>query len=156
VLLAGKYLGVVSFMIAAVVFAALVGGGVAVVMAHVRHVPVGAWFSTAGVEDLARALGELLLAVIGFTTLGLAVGLLLRSAVFAVVAGLAYLIAVESIIGRILPATNRWLPGQLLLGVGQGGNATSSFPRALIISALYLVVVAGATRFAFVRRDVTA
>jgi ABC-2 type transport system permease protein len=156
VLLAGKYLGVVSFMIAAVVFAALVGGGVAVVMAHVRHVPVGAWFSTAGVEDLARALGELLLAVIGFTTLGLAVGLFLRSAVFAVVAGLAYLIAVESIIGRILPATNRWLPGQLLLGVGQGGNATSSFPRALVISAAYLVVVAGATRFAFVRRDVTA
>jgi ABC-2 type transport system permease protein len=156
VLLTGKYLGVVSFMIAAVVFASLVGGVVAVIMAHVRHVPVGAWFSTAGVEDLARALGELLLAVVGFTTLGLAIGLLLRSAVFAVVAGLAYLIAVESIIGRIIPATNRWLPGQLLLGVGQGGNATSSFSRALLISAVYLLIVAGMTRFVFVRRDVTA
>jgi ABC-type transport system involved in multi-copper enzyme maturation permease subunit len=156
VLLAGKYLGVVSFMIAAVVFAALVGGVVAVIMAHVRHVPVGAWFSATGVKDLAQALGELLLAVIGFTTLGLAIGLLLRSAVFAVVAGLAYLIAVESIIGRILPATNKWLPGQLLLGVGQGGNSTSTFSRALLISVLYLLIVAALTGFAFLRRDVTA
>jgi len=73
-----------------------------------------------------------------------------------VIAGLAYLIAVESIIGRILPATNRWLPGQLLLGVGQGGNSTSTFPRALIISGIYLVIVAGVTRAAFIRRDVTA
>lgn len=156
VLLTGKFLGVVSFMIAAVVFAAVVGGIVSVVMAHVRHVPVGAWFGATGVKDLVRALGELLLSVVGFTTLGLAIGLLLRSAVFAVVAGLAYLIAVESIIGRILPATNKWLPGQLLLGVGQGGNATSTFPRALIISGIYLLIVAAVTRAAFIRRDVTA
>src|SRR5271170_192213 len=44
VLLTGKYLGVISFLVAAVVFAAFVAGGVAVVMAHRRHVPVGAWF----------------------------------------------------------------------------------------------------------------
>jgi ABC-2 type transport system permease protein len=156
VLLSGKYLGVISFMIGAVVFASLVGGGVAVIMAHVRHVPIGAWFSATGVKDLTGALGELLLAVVGFTTLGLAVGLLLRSAVFAVIVGLAYLIAIENIIGRVLPATNRWLPGQLLLGVGQGGNSTSTFPRALIISGLYLIVVALSTTYAFIRRDVTA
>src|ERR1700691_5484012 len=51
VLLAGKILGVISFMIAAVVFAAVVGGVVSVIMAHVRHVPVGAWFSATGVKD---------------------------------------------------------------------------------------------------------
>ena len=48
-----------------------------------------------------------MLATVGFATLGLAVGLFLRSAVFAVIVGLAYLIAVESIIGRVLPALNR-------------------------------------------------
>jgi hypothetical protein len=36
------------------------------------------------------------------------------------------------------------------------GNPFSSFPRALVISAVYLVVVAGVNRLAFVRRDVTA
>ncbi len=155
-LLAGKYLGVITFLVAAVVFASVVAGGVAVVMAHVRHVPVGAWFGVTGIKDLTTALGELLLAVIGFGTLGLAVGLFLRSAVFAVVVGLGYLIAVESIVGRVLPALNPWLPGQLLLGVGQGGNANTGFARAVALSALYLVGVAFVTAWAFTRRDVTA
>ena len=156
VLLVGKYLGVISFMVSAVVFAAVVTGGVAIVMAHVRHVPVGAWFSSTGMGDLTRALGELLLSVVGFATLGLAVGLFLRSSVFAVIVGFAYLVPVESIIGRILPATNRWLPGQLLVAVGQGGNSTTSFGRALLLSGLYLTAVSGMTVYAFVRRDVTA
>jgi ABC-2 type transport system permease protein len=156
VLLGGKYLAVISFVVAAVVVASVVAGGVAVVMAHVRHVPVGAWFSATGIKDLTRALGELVLSVVGFGTLGLAVGLFLRSAVFAVITGLAYLIAVESIIGRVLPSLNRWLPGQLLLGVGQGGNATTTFPRALLISCIYLAFVAVVTAYAFMRRDVTA
>jgi ABC-2 type transport system permease protein len=156
VFLVGKYLGVLSFLVSAVVFAAVATGGVAIVMAHVRHVPVGAWFSSTGIGDLTRALGELLLSVIGFATLGLAVGLFLRSSVFAVIVGFAYLVPVESIIGRILPATNQWLPGQLLVAVGQGGNSTTSFGRALLLSALYLAVVSGLTLYAFVRRDVTA
>jgi ABC-2 type transport system permease protein len=147
VLLGGKYLAVISFVVAAVVVASVVA---------VRHVPVGAWFSATGIKDLTRALGELVLSVVGFGTLGLAVGLFLRSAVFAVITGLAYLIAVESIIGRVLPSLNRWLPGQLLLGVGQGGNATTTFPRALLISCIYLAFVAVVTAYAFMRRDVTA
>ena len=110
----------------------------------------------AGVRDLTGALGKLVLATVGFATLGLAVGLFLRSAVFAVIVGFAYLVAIENIVGRVLPSTSKWLPGQLLLGVGQGGNATTSFPRALIISGVYLVVVAMATTYAFTRRDVTA
>jgi ABC-2 type transport system permease protein len=156
VLLSGKYLGIISFIVAAVVFASVIAGGVAVIMAHVRHDSVSAWFSATGVKDLTEALGELLLAVVGFATLGLAVGLFLRSAVFAVILGLAYLIAVESIVGRVIPAANRWLPGQLLLGVGQGGNTTTAFPRALLLSAIYLSAVALLTTYVFRRRDVTA
>jgi ABC-2 type transport system permease protein len=155
-LLGGKYLGVVSFVVAAVIAASVVAGAVAVVMAHARHVPVGAWFGLTGVKDLTGALGELVLSTAGFATLGLAVGLFLRSAVFAVIVGFAYLIAIENIVGRLLPATSKWLPGQLLLGVGQGGNATASFPRAVVLSGVYLVIVALVTTYAFTRRDVTA
>jgi hypothetical protein len=86
----------------------------------------------------------------------MAVGLFLRSAVFAVIVGLAYLIAIENIVGRVLPSLNRWLPGQLLLGVGQGGNATTTFPRALLVSAIYLAGVALLAANTFRRRDVTA
>jgi ABC-type transport system involved in multi-copper enzyme maturation permease subunit len=155
-LLAGKSLGVMSFLLAAVVFAALVAGGAALVMAHLRHVPVGAWFSSTGIRDLTRALGTLLLAVIGFATLGLAAGLLLRSSVLAVIVGFAYLLPVENIIEHLVPATRQWLPGSLLGVVGQGGTSYSSLGRAVVISAIYLAVVASLTATAFHRRDVTA
>jgi ABC-2 type transport system permease protein len=156
VLLAGKYLGVVSFVVGAVVFAAFATGIVSIILAHARHVPVGAWFSGTGIKDLTRALGELLLATVGFTTLGLVAGLFLRSSVFAVIVGFAYLVPVESVIGRIIPAANRWLPGQLLAVVGQGGTTVSSFPRALIISLAYLAIFGALATYTFVRRDVTA
>jgi ABC-2 type transport system permease protein len=156
VLLAGKYLGVISFVVLAVVAAAVVTGVVSVVLAHVRHVPVGAWFSGTGIKDLTSALGELLLSVIGFATLGMVAGLLLRSSVMAVIVGFAYLLPFENIFGRILPATSKWLPGQLLNAVGQGGNSTSGFSRSLIISAIYLVILGVLTGYAFMRRDVTA
>jgi hypothetical protein len=60
------------------------------------------------------------------------------------------------VIGRIIPAANRWLPGQLLAVVGQGGTTVSSLPRALVISVAYLAIFGALATYTFVRRDVTA
>jgi hypothetical protein len=147
---------VLTFLVAAVVFAAVVSGGVAVVLAHVHHVSTSAWFSSTGMGDLTRALGQLLLAVIGFGTLGLAAGLFLRSSVFAVIVGFAYLVPFENVITRILPSTGRWLPGQLLAAVGQGGDSGASLSRGLLLSLVYLVLIGAVAVYAFIRRDVTA
>jgi len=155
-LLAGKYLAVVSFIVSAIVVAAVLTGLVDVLLAHLRHVPVHAWFTTTGMVDLTRALGELLLAAAGFATLGLAVGLFLKSSVFAVIVGFAYLLPIEMLIERIFPGTKRWLPGQLLTDLGKGGVHGSSFSRSLVISAIYLAIVGAATAVTFMRRDVTA
>jgi ABC-type transport system involved in multi-copper enzyme maturation permease subunit len=156
ILLTGKFLGVITFLVLAVVFASLVTGGVDVLMAHIRHVPVGAWFSATGIGDLSRALGELLLSVIGFATLGVATGLFLRSSVLAVIIGFAWLVPIENIVSRVIPGTDKWLPGQLLAAIGQGGTGFTSVGRAILISAIYLAVVCGLTAYAFTRRDVTA
>ena len=94
--------------------------------------------------------------MVGLGTVGFPLGFFLRSAAFAVIPGSAYLVAIESIAGRVLPPVNRWLPGQLLLAVGQGGNGNATFPRALLRSGIYLVGVAVLTAYAFTRRDVTA
>ncbi len=155
-LLAGKYLAVVSFIISAVVVAAVLTGCVDVVLAHVRHVPVNAWFSRTGMGDLLRALGELLLASAGFATLGMVAGLFLKSSVFAVIVGVAYLLPIEMLIERIFPGTKRWLPGQLLTDLGQGGTTSSSFSRSLLMSLIYLSVLGAAAAVTFVKRDVTA
>lgn len=156
ILLAGKCLAVLTFMLGAVVFSSLVATVAAFVMAHARHVPTAAWTSSAGVGDLTRALGDLLLATVGFTIFGLVVGLLFRSSVTAVIVGFAYLIPVEAVVTRIAPHTATWLPGQLLQAVAAGGLFPDGFAHSLILSAVYLVIAGVLATVVFVRKDVTA
>lgn len=156
VLLAGKYLAVISFLVAAVLFAAMASGLTSVVMAHARGVDTAAWSSGTGIHDLTQALGNVTLAVIGFATLGMVVGLVLRSSVAAVIVGFAYLLPFESIIGVIMKGTDRWLPGELLTIIAQGGTPTVSYTTAIATVTTYLVLAATGAVILFTRRDVTA
>lgn len=156
ILLAGKFLAVVTFMLGAVLFASLVATVAAFVMAHARHVPTSAWTSSAGITDLTRALGDLLLATVGFTIFGLVVGLLFRSSVTAIIVGFAYLLPVEAVVTRIAPHTAAWLPGELLQAIAAGGLSTAGFARSLVLSTVYVVGAGVLATVVFVRKDVTA
>jgi ABC-2 type transport system permease protein len=156
VLLVGKMLAVITFILLAFLFAAVVAFVVALVMANARHTSTSAWFTGTGLGDLFRALGDISLAVVGYSILGLAIGQLLRSAVFAVIAGLAWMIAVENIIARIIPNTSNWLPGASLETIASGGTEGPSFSHGLIVGAVYLVVALVAALGTFARADVTA
>ena len=70
-LLVGKMLGVITFLLLAFVFAAVVAFVVAIVVAHARHGSTTAWFTGTGLGDLFRALGDIALAVVGYSVLGL-------------------------------------------------------------------------------------
>jgi ABC-2 type transport system permease protein len=156
VLLTGKFLAVLTFMLGAVLFASVVATVAAFVMAHARHVPTGAWTSGAGITDLTRALGDLLLATAGFTFFGLVIGLLFRSSVTAIIVGFAYLLPFEAVVTRIAPHTATWLPGQLLQTIAVGGQAAAGFAHSLVLSAVYVVLAGVAATVVFVRKDVTA
>jgi ABC-2 type transport system permease protein len=156
VLLAGKFLAVLSFMLGAVVFASLIATVAAFVMAHARHVPTMAWTSSAGIIDLTRALGDLLLATVGFTILGLAAGLLFRSSIIAVIVGFAYLLPVEAVVTRIAPHATAWLPGELLQAIAAGGLLGAGFAHSLILSTVYVAIAGVVTTMVFMRKDVTA
>jgi ABC-2 type transport system permease protein len=156
ILLAGKFLAVLTFMLGAVLFASLVATAAAFVMAHARHVPTAAWTSSLGITDLIRALGDLLLATAGFTIFGLVVGLLFRSSVTAIIIGFAYLLPIEAVITRIAPHTAAWLPGQLLQAIAAGGLLGTGFAHSLVLSTVYLVIAGVVATVVFVRKDVTA
>jgi ABC-2 type transport system permease protein len=156
VLLAGKMLGVITFLVAALCFAAVIALAVAVVAARSRGVPTSAWFTGTGLGDLFRELGDLVLATIGYSVLGMALGQFVRSAVFAVIIGFAWLIAVENIITRIVPAIQPWLPGQSIIAVASGGAEGVSYGHGLILAAAYLAAAVTAAMTVFLRSDVTA
>ena len=156
VLLAGKMLGVITFLVLALCFAAVVALIVAVVAAHSRGVPTSAWFTGTGLRDLFRELGDLALATVGYSVLGMALGQFVRSAVFAVIVGFAWLIAVENIITRIVPSTQQWLPGASILAVASGGAEGVGYAHGLILGAVYLIAAIAAAMAVFLRSDVTA
>jgi hypothetical protein len=158
-LLTGKLLAVVSFMVLATAFASVVAFVAANAMARSRGVSTSAWFTSTGFGDLLRALGNIELAVIGYSILGLVAGQFLRSAVGAVILGFAWLLVIEQfILTRIVPSTAPWLPGMSLSTVAGGGNADFSitYGHGLIVAVLYIAVAIAAASLTFARRDVTA
>src|SRR6202012_3583620 len=106
--------------------------------------------------DLLQALGDIALAVVGFSILGIAVGEFVRSAVFAVIAGLAWLLPIEESIARIVPSIAEWLPGQALGSIASGGTTALPFATELAVSAGYVAAALTATFWLVSRRDVTA
>jgi ABC-2 type transport system permease protein len=106
--------------------------------------------------DLTRALGDLLVATVGFTVFGLVIGLLFRSSVTAIIVGFAYLLPFEAVITRIAPHTASWLPGQLLQAIAVGGVTAAGFAHSLILSVVYVALAGVVATVVFLRKDVTA
>lgn len=155
-LIAGKHLAILTFLAGALVAAALSAGIAATAMAHARDISTSAWSSSTGLADLARSLGNIALATAGYATLGMMVGLVLRSPVMSVMVGLVYLLIIENVLSAIVSGADRWLPGQLLNTIASGGDSTTSFAAALITSVGYLAVAAAGSLALFARRDVTS
>lgn len=155
-LLGGTWAALVSFMTGAVAAAAVGAGATALMAAQARGIDTTAWFSSAGATSTLQTLGEAGLAIAGYTTLGAALGSILRAPVVAVAVGVGWLVAIEQILAAVLDGADRWLPGSLLTTVASGGTATLALGAAVATVAAYLVVAMGAAGVMFKRRDVTA
>jgi ABC-type transport system involved in multi-copper enzyme maturation permease subunit len=159
-LLMGKMLAVITFMVAATVFAAVVAFLIANVMAQSRGVSTSAWYTATGLGDLLNAVANIALAVIGYSILGLVVGQFLRSAVASVIVGFAWLLVIEQfILPRIVPGIAPWLPGIQMSTIAAGGltdPAKIAYSHGLLVAAAYVVVAVVAASITFARRDVTA
>jgi ABC-2 type transport system permease protein len=154
-LLAGKLLALGSFASLAVVLAGVAATLTALVVAPSQDIATAAWFTSDGWAALGSGLGNLLLATVGWGLLGAPLALLLRSPAAAVGAGVAYALPFELLVSAAWDSGARWLPGQLLETLAEGGAATVTYGRAALLLAVYgvLAVVAGTTLFT--RRDVT-
>jgi ABC-2 type transport system permease protein len=88
--------------------------------------------------------------------LGLVIGASSKRQLAAVIIVLGWLVFVEHAVAALFPGTTDYLPGRSIGGIlGNGGEDTPSFARALVVITVYLVglgaVAVGLTR----RRDIT-
>jgi ABC-type transport system involved in multi-copper enzyme maturation permease subunit len=153
-LLAGKLLALASFTAGALVVAGVAATAVALLLAPTRGIPTSAWFSADGLAALCSGFANLLLATWGWGLLGALLALLLRSPAAAVGAGVAYALPFELVLTTAWASGARWLPGQLLGTLADGGSAAVSYGRAAALLAVYGALVVAAAATLFTRRDV--
>jgi ABC-2 type transport system permease protein len=152
-LLAGSVLALLLLVTLAALLACAAAVMAAYAAAPGRDIDTGAW----SLVEAAAAAGNTALAMAGFALLGAALGVLLRSPVAAIGVGVAYVLPVEQILlGGAVDGAERWLPGQLLDALADGGTETVGYGHAVGILALYVTATAIACALLFKRRDVTA
>lgn len=154
-LLAGKCLALLCLVAAAGIVATVAAVATALAVAPGQGIDTAAWTGSSGLAEMLAAAGNAALAMAGYGAVGAALAILLRTPVAAIGGGLAWLIAGEAILSGAIDGAGRWLPGQLLSAVIEGGNDTVAYGSALLTLALYLLVAAAGCAWLFHRRDVT-
>lgn len=154
-LLAGKLtaLGACLVLAAATALAAALAVGTPLAVA--RGIAVGAWFHPAGLAATAAAAGNGLLTSAGWGLIAAALAVLTRSGAVTIGVAVGYLLVVENLLASAWQAARHWFPGHVLSAVGSGGVTGLPYGRALLLGALYLLIVVGAGGVVFARRDVT-
>jgi len=153
-LLAGKYLALLVFGVLVVLLASAVSIVLALSLAPSKGIDTSAWTSSTGLADTWRAIWHLVVAALGFGTVGAALAIIFRSPVAALAIGVAWLLPAEAILSALWSNGQDWLPGQLLGNLVDGGSSSVSLARTGLTLVVYWAIIAIGTAILFSRRDV--
>ena len=154
-LLLGKYLSMASFAIVMVILAAVVSMSLAFGLSGKAKVATDAWITSDALQELAKTFGNVLLSVIAFGTIGMILGLLLRSPISAISLGVIWLLIVENILVAVKSSLGTWMPGILISTIAVGGTDDISYTHSITMVTIYVVVSTAIVVTLFKRRDVS-
>jgi ABC-type transport system involved in multi-copper enzyme maturation permease subunit len=155
-LLAGKYIAMISFALVTVFFSAIVSIAISVSLAGTKGVSTDQWFTSSAISLFGSTFGNVFLSVISYGTVGMTLGLLLRSPITSISIAVAWILVVENILSATVNGISKWLPGQLMSAIPVQFGVDFSYSRALVGSAAYLLIFAVAAATLFKRRDVVS
>jgi ABC-2 type transport system permease protein len=154
-LLLGKFLAMCLFALISVILSAIVSITLAFALSGRAKVVTHAWSTSDARIGVLHTFVNVLISVIAFGTVGMILGLLLRSPISAISIGVAWLLVVENIIAATVKNSGKWMPGQLMNTVAAGGDITATYSHALLVLLAYLAVGVLVASVLFRRRDVT-
>ena len=160
-LLIGKYLSMGLFALITVIFSALTSVVMAFALAGTAEVPTDAWRTSDAWSNLLETFVNALISTFGYGTIGMILGLILRSPISSISIGVGWLLVVESIVSIAWSPSADWMPGTLLNIVASGGSPVGvtdalSYSDALIRVSAFLIVAAIGTGLTFRNRDVAS
>lgn len=154
-LLLGKFLAMCLFALISVVLSAIVSITLAFALSGKAKVATAAWSTSDARTGVMHTFVNVLISVIAFGTIGMILGLFLRSPISAISIGVAWLLVVENIIAATVKNSGKWMPGQLVNTVAAGGDFNATYSHALLVLSAYLAAGVLAASVLFRRRDVT-
>jgi ABC-type transport system involved in multi-copper enzyme maturation permease subunit len=154
VLLAGKYAAMCSFALLTVIVSAMGSIGISLLLAPTKDINTDAWFTRESLSLLYSNIGNVYLSAIAYGTIGMAVGIILRSPISSISISLAWILIVEGILSFTVDGLDKWLPGQLMSLIAESSNSETSYTYALAGTAIYLVIFGGIATTLFAKRDV--
>ena len=154
-LLIGKYVSMASFAIVMVILAAVISMSLAFGLSGKAKVETDAWVTADALQELAKTFGNVLLSVIAFGTVGMILGLLLRSPISAISLGVIWLLIVENILIAVKGSLGKWMPGNLMSTIAVGGTDDVSYSHSITMIAIYLILSSAIVITLFKRRDVS-
>jgi ABC-type transport system involved in multi-copper enzyme maturation permease subunit len=144
-----------SFAIVMVILAAVVSMSIAFALSGKAKVETDAWVTSDALHEIAKTFGNVLLSVIAFGTVGMILGLLLRSPISSISLGVIWLLIVENILIAVKSSLGKWMPGNLISTIAIGGTDDISYTHAISMVAIYLIVGTAIVTILFKRRDVS-
>lgn len=158
-LLLGKYLAMAAFALATVFVSAVTSIALAFALSGRAKVMTDLWTTSQARSSLIETFVNVAISTFGYGTIGMILGLLLRSPISSISIGVGWLLVVESIISIAWRPSGDWMPGSLLSIVSSGGSPIGmsdgpTYSQALIRVSLYLLVAAALTSTLFKKRDV--
>jgi ABC-2 type transport system permease protein len=155
-LFAGKAVVIAALITAFVVVAYVVAWPAALITAPHYGVSTALWTTSDGIRSLAGGGIDLVLSTLGYSVLGALLGVMLRSPAPAIVAGLAYVFAVEGLLTNSFASLSSVLFASQLDAISHGGTADVGYGSAIAVAAAWTVgfIVLGGLDLR--RRDIAA
>jgi ABC-2 type transport system permease protein len=158
--LAGKSIAMTLFALIMIVLSAIVSISASVILAPRAKVSTELWFGVDGRHALFTTFINIIISVIGFGTIGMVLGLLLRSPISAISFGVLWLLIVENLLIAVKNSLQNWMPGAQLAAIASGGQPIGmsggiEYSHALLVGGIYVAVGALVASVLFVRRDVS-
>ena len=148
------------FALLMITLSGLISVSASILLAPRAKVSTELWFTGDGRQALLTTFINITVSVIGFGTIGMVLGLLLRSPISAISFGVLWLLIVENLLIAVKNSLQDWLPGAQLTAIASGGAQRGfsdgiEYSHALLVGGIYVAVGALVASLLFVRRDVS-
>ena len=153
-ILLGKLISMKIFALVMVSLSAAISIAVSYAMSGTAKVDTTDWSTSSAYQLLGRTFVNVMISTVGYGIFGMILGLLFRSPISSIAIGVLWFLIIDNLFANFLTSSAKWLPGQNLFNVSEGGTPIMSYQHSLIVSLFYLVGGLGIVAILFKRRDV--